>query len=406
MEYEITDDEALRSYDLLMGFYNSFHSIEEYSLIKKKERNKEFGDRYDMVGQPMYSDLLFNDHTMEPKDMNFKLRFMKTQKENEIFFTLLNFVSSHASASVPGRQLKAFIYETNTNKVIGFLRVNSPTLNMKPRSVVLDTQVAKEYDVINNHMIVGTTIVPAQPFGYNCLGGKLIALLTASNEVRYEFDRMYNKKEDVVQSLIPTDNEVEEKDKVEIKFFETTSLYGSIKGMSQYDGLKPYIRNGGLTESAIIPAPTIEITTELYAMFKKYQDGFIFFGLNLNTSSPKLKKLTKIYSVVLNKLKEIDPEKFKKLKETMNEKKKEVTTKKMYYYSTYGVGNAKETLFEGADPQYNIPVERFDMDSMVEWWKKKAQKRYDKLKANGSLREEIELWTEENIDNKKFQIVR
>jgi hypothetical protein len=35
--------------------------------------------------------------------------------------------------------------------------------------------------------------------------------------------------------------------------FETTSLYGSTKQVSQYDGMKPYIRYKGLTESDFIP---------------------------------------------------------------------------------------------------------------------------------------------------------
>jgi hypothetical protein len=35
--------------------------------------------------------------------------------------------------------------------------------------------------------------------------------------------------------------------------FETTSLYGSTKGVSQYDGMKPFIRFQGVTDSDMIP---------------------------------------------------------------------------------------------------------------------------------------------------------
>ena len=39
----------------------------------------------------------------------------------------------------------------------------------------------------------------------------------------------------------------------DICLFETTSLYGSTKSSSQYDGLKPYMRYKGLTESDFTP---------------------------------------------------------------------------------------------------------------------------------------------------------
>ena len=36
------------------------------------------------------------------------------------------------------------------------------------------------------------------------------------------------------------------------------------------------------------------------------------------------------------------------------------------------------------------------------WWKKKAGKRYDKLKAEGRFRNNVELWTEDD----DIQIIR
>ena len=45
-------------------------------------------------------------------------------------------------------------------------------------------------------------------------------------------------------------NDIFEKD---IALFETTSLYGSTTSASQYDGLKPFMRYKGLTDSKFIP---------------------------------------------------------------------------------------------------------------------------------------------------------
>ena len=40
--------------------------------------------------------------------------------------------------------------------------------------------------------------------------------------------------------------------------------------------------------------------------------------------------------------------------------------------------------------------------SIIKWWKKKATKRYERLKDEGRFRNEVELWTED--DN--IQIIR
>ena len=84
----------------------------------------------------------------------------------------------------------------------------------------------------NNTTAMGFTIVPSQPFGYNYLGGKLLAALCCSHEIRELINEKY---------------------KMNLCLFETTSLYGSSKAISQYDGMKPYLRFKGLTDSNFVP---------------------------------------------------------------------------------------------------------------------------------------------------------
>ena len=85
---------------------------------------------------------------------------------------------------------------------------------------------------MNRHTAMGFVIVPSQPFGYNYLGGKLLALLCCSHFARETISKVFDK---------------------EIALFETTSLYGSTTSASQYDGLKPFMRYKGLTESKFTP---------------------------------------------------------------------------------------------------------------------------------------------------------
>ena len=46
--------------------------------------------------------------------------------------------------------------------------------------------------------------------------------------------------------------------------------------------------------------------------------------------------------------------------------------------------------------------DKFYLDNIISWWKKKAGKRYEKLKSEGRFRTEVELWTED----KDIQIIR
>jgi hypothetical protein len=106
---------------------------------------------------------------------------------------------------------------------------------MKPRNEMLDgvfTQTPESSKAFNHTSIMGFVIVPAQPFGFNYLGGKLLAAICCSHEIR----EMLNKKYGMNTCL-----------------FETTSLYGSSKSSSQYDGMKPLLRFKGLTDSNFLP---------------------------------------------------------------------------------------------------------------------------------------------------------
>ena len=38
----------------------------------------------------------------------------------------------------------------------------------------------------------------------------------------------------------------------------------------------------------------------------------------------------------------------------------------------------------------------YEPEQVIEWWKKKASKRYEKLKSEGRLRTELELWKHDN----------
>ena len=267
------------------------------------------------------------------------------------------------------------VFEKRTQTVVGFIRFGSPTINSRPRNVWLGK--APNLSVFNRHAAMGFVIVPSQPFGYNYLGGKLLALMCVSHFAR------------------ETLNEVFEKD---IALFETTSLYGSTTSASQYDGLKPFMRYKGLTDSKFLPLLHDEV-------FHRLHDRFT--ALNNNTpltdnkaSSKKMKRQSKMIRIIKNSLQ--DKEKLEHFNAVIN-MAFGLTQKKRFYISDYGYANVKEVICEEHDkliPGQNW--DKFHLDNILAWWKRKASKRYETLKREGRFRTKVELWTEDD----DIQIIR
>jgi hypothetical protein len=80
-----------------------------------------------------------------------------------------------------------------------------------------------------------------------------------------------------------------------------------------------------------------------------------------------------------------------------------LTQKKRFYISDYGYSNVREVILGEQDELVRGPNwDKFYLENIISWWKKKATKRYEKLKAEGRFRNKVELWTED--DN--IQIIR
>ena len=124
-------------------------------------------------------------------------------------------------------------------------------------------------------------------------------------------------------------------------------------------------------------------------------------------SGPKMREFNKIISILKNHLKVQDPLKFKEFFDFTKSHMK-AKTKKRYYYSTYGYENAFEYIAaDGKIPL--IKRENFDkysLENMIEWWKKKAQKRFETLKNENRLRHEMEIYTAERIESGNVDMVR
>ena len=374
---EIQTATANKSAKIIIDFFSNIDRIDDYFRLRKIERVKNLPPSIPGFG---LEDEIFQDYDMPPNDMDIDV----TQIDNQTFDALLEKTASFSPDNAPGKQLKLVIKEKKTNTVLGFIKLGSPLINSKPRNNYLgDTPDLK---IFNKRAIMGFIIVPVQPFGFNYLGGKLLALICCSHKVREMLVEKYD---------------------TEFCLFETTSLYGNIKGMSMYDGLKPFLRYRGDTESKFVPT----LGEEAYFTCKKLveddvkEDLIPKYAADGNvTASRKMKITTKMISLIRMKLRETDIELHDKFVAAMK-KAEGVTTQKRFYMSDYGYENVKDVLLGKTDTLIKGPnYHKHDLENIISWWKRKATSRYDKLKSEDRIRKELEVWNADTMN--KIDIIR
>ncbi len=343
----LTKEQTIEGADKFIQYYTQFNSILEYQL-KVKEDRVGSGTKPESQGMLSFCepyDDFFQQWDMPPSEMDFS--FLVSQQEgfsDKVFSEKLDVVSSHGNMkNIPGRRFRIIVKETNTNTIVGFIHLSSPVISIKPRHDWMGG--VPRLENVNRHSIMGSVIVPTQPFGFNYLGGKLLCLICTSHWVREELNKKYPGSD--------------------ICLFETTSLYGTSKGKSMYDGLKPFLRHIGDTESNFLPLFHDDEFRNFFWWFNERNGGERL--ISADKSSKKLKIQTKMISIIRKSL--MDEEKLKEFNECI-EHAKTLTEKKRYYF-----GKFEHTSEEA-----------------ITWWKKKATKRFEKLQSQERVRTQLEIW--------------
>jgi len=371
-------NDALYAANVFVDYFASFGRIDDYLRRVKLERMSNYPTSLPGMGP---QDDMFNNFSMHPNDMEFECR----QVSNEIFVNYLEIVTSHAvELSVPGKSIKWVVYEKNSGQIAGFIRLGSPTINSKPRNMFLgkplDTMNKEVMKRFNDSTIMGFIIVPTQPFGFNYLGGKLLASICCSHLTKDALDKKYGGP---------------------FCMFETTSLYGTTKSSSQYDGMKPFLRHKGETISDFAPLINDDNFRRLNDWFKEKNDGQPL--IDKDASSRKLKTQTKMISIIKASLKGVDDVAYNKFVKTYIDAKG-LTEQKRSYMSDYGYDNVKEYMNMETDVlRKKDNFDRYSFDGVVDWWRKKAVNRFENLKNDGRLRTELETW---NMNASEIDIIR
>ena len=272
-------------------------------------------------------------------------------------------ISSMEFTPNPGRNVKAFVKDRTSGKVLGVISLGSDVTSMGVRDQYIGwTKEDKFQKGKLNNTAIGTSIIATQPLGYNFLGGKLVSALTTSPTFRKEWKDKYDN------TLIAVG---------------TTSLYGI---HSQYNAI-PHFKTLGETAGKISIKPDDKFYDPWHQWLKEnraewYSEEIteerarngenMGYDRNGPVSGIKQKILTRIFKECGIKA------------DTYHHGFK----RGVYFAMMYD--NGCEFLCDKITEDKLVLKDKFAEgdDYTIRWWKKQAIKRYTKLHEEGRLKDE------------------
>jgi hypothetical protein len=161
--------------------------------------------------------------------------------------------------------------------------------------------------------------------------------------------------------------------------------------------MKPYVRYKGLTDSDFIPM----LHGLPFEKLKDYVQDIVGDLVKEDASSKKLKLTNAIIGLIKRSLKD-DKTELEHFNKVIN-KAKDLQEQKRYYISNYGIKNYIDIVNGKTNTIIKDDTyDKFELNNIIEWWRNKAITRYETLKKENRIRNEIEIWTK----NKDLQIIR
>ena len=263
---------------------------------------------------------------------------VKTKEQLDDWRYLIRFTSSFKNVSNPGRNMK-FLVTDGSDKYLGALTVTSDFGDLGARDKYIGwTRDDRYKNKRLNNVACGQAIIPMQPLGHNFLGGKLMALLITSDVIRNAWEDKYG---DILVGMT------------------TTSLYGT---HSQYNSMPTFKKRGKTTGKMPIKLPKDMV---------KVWEGYFGEKRKLRSNLD-----TKIY--------------------------RECGMKPVDYVSGIQRGIYFCPFYENTNEFLRGEIEKKALkirqsfvsynNYISEWWKPKAEKRFNKLKSDNKLISELHFW--------------
>jgi len=344
-EYSNKEDLLLKNIQMLKSF-----SVEEYTLYKKwyevnTNQNRLLHGKAENAKHYIWKPRdIFNVNSTIDDINNIYPKIVYVTHDSiydEIWLIMRIFGHTMEFDINPGRFNRIIIIDEPTKKILGIVSIASDVTSISLRDKFIGWSKQNKFiDKKINNSAIANCIMALQPFGFNFLGGKLIASLVTTDEIRNMWKNNYN------ESLIG---------------ITTTSLYGSV---SMYNSI-PYWKRLGETDGKIIIKPDDNVYFEwidfLTKTNKKLYESLIHTEQGKVKSSPKQNVLRLIFKQA-------------------GIKNVEHGFKRGLYYSMF-YKNGNDFLCNKIPDSDLILRNIFErnINGILDWWKPKAIKRYQNL---------------------------
>lgn len=178
---------------------------ETIRLIHRPASQLEITARQAWLKQNISKYLHFFAHGYEviPEYIDPVLVEVKTQQEHSLF-RIARLLWSLPFSKGYGRRLRFLVIDQSNGKLIGILALQSPPLTFPARDRLFLYPPGKKIELVNQTMDIQT--LGAIPPYSHLLGGKLVALAAASNEVREAYRRKYLERATEIEGRVLSPN--------------------------------------------------------------------------------------------------------------------------------------------------------------------------------------------------------
>jgi hypothetical protein len=194
-DFELEKAKLKENMDYLMTM-----SVQEQTLYKKwvelqepnmLEAKSQIASYYDLQWKP--TDINNKELTIkEIESLDPYVEIVDDPKESTKWAAVRRMIHTMDFTANPGRNVKINVKDRVSGKLLGQISLASDVTAMGVRDNFIGwTKDNKFVDGKLNNTTIASTIVCTQPLGYNFLGGKLIAMMTTTPEVRAYWKEKY-----------------------------------------------------------------------------------------------------------------------------------------------------------------------------------------------------------------------
>ena len=334
-------------------------SVEEQTLYKKwQEFNKDEKlmsqiTSLDVISNQLWKPTDINNLEQTIQEINDMEPIVEYTQDNAKWTLLRQGISSMEFVANPGRNIKFYVKDKVSNKYLGVICMGSDVTSLGSRDEYIGwTRDNKFKDGKLNHTAIGTSIIATQPLGYNFLGGKLVSALVTCSTIRNKWQEMYD------ETLVGA---------------TTTALYGI---HSQYNGI-PHWKTLGETKGKISIKPDDSAYDVWHQWLKDNKTEKYEKLVELRPNGqPQTGIKQKIIQMIYQEL-------------GIKRAKYEHGFKRGAYYADI-YENGRPFLRNEINEDELVMKEKYklDYDRIINWWKPKAIRRYEKLHKENRLKPE------------------